>query len=613
MGHRWKFVLVDDAGTEQDLSRRFKWPESQMQPASESNQSDSSAPLSFPVTASYDIHEGLEYWGGMADEDTGEFVDTLDGLPSALYGGYLVETEDRAWGARHRMPLTMVPYSWDLDTTRITLWPDPADLLGQVPHGNTLADWLTGDPIPSTSYTGLLPTYLAGNGGILTNIDGTLGALIFDAVMPGTPVEEAQLNGGAWAACLLRKALDDLMIAARFAALPDLIEPVIYMDAVIDPDDATKLRPRFNLVDALDVSGSSVATFAKDPAGAGEYYIEQDDFAHHRDDRDARQRILVKGKGTEAGALVMAEAYDAGRPRNGTRYQTDPGRAAVFINEDLGTIAECQAVADLLEAVSWGGAGWVQCTTKVYFPAGSIITLRVPEAGFGGAGQKFRVTRVQNLGRLGTPKWRYFLGTEPPDLASLFSAASHKIHALAQLAALRLGTGLKPGAPAATYATNTPLHSQQNVQRAARDGVTLRTTDPAYVAVGDTRTAGTKREVHRDAAGNVRQYIDDETGVDGIIRVPFDFAAAGTITWLIDDPGVIQRILLDPDTVTVTLDYDGSPVAPLPPIYGPDTDPDDPPVLISSGDPLPIKEWHKLAVTVDGACQLTLSGREALV
>ena len=487
----WTVVIKDRSGgtlTEQDVTQIHNFDRSQFQFPS-ANNSGGTLDLSFLYTASWNIEEGSEWNAGWRDTVTQAWSNTdPDGLADPVRGGYLLTQQGGADGPIHTIVDGLTSYDYDLATTDIVVWPDLATYPTPMPDGFSAKDWLVGvaggtgagGTIP---YNGLITQRLASNGGyLLDGVDSALASFIFGSstgVKPGVPLRDAALNGGLWGFVDLASAIDDVLTAVRF--MDGSTDFRYWVDAGIDPDDATKIRPRFRVVDWADTTGSVAATFATDP-GVGEWQIYQP-FSHTRDIHEARQRVVVWGEGTANGQLngppLYAVGYQPSRPVQPTVYQTDPGRSGKpFFNSNIKSLLQAQGLADQLEAYAWGPAGTIRFRTRRPTLPGEIVAVRIlPE---GQTGTRYRVADVTTVPGV-IREYDITIGQPLPDLAGMLQRTAARQNALQELAALGLplpfGQSGQPGQPRRYPVVAAPGHDQDNIVQAANPdtpGLTIR-------------------------------------------------------------------------------------------------------------------------------------------
>lgn len=487
----WTVITLDrssGSAVEQDVTQIHNYDKSQFQfPAATSK--GGTLDLSFLYTESWNIEEGQEWHAGWRDDTTHEWSDTdPNGLADPVRGGYLLTQQGGADGPQHTIVDGLTSYDYDLATTDIVVWPDLATYPTPMPDGFSALDWLVGvaggtgagGTIP---YDGLIAQRLASNGGyLLDGVDSALGSFIFGAstgVKPGVPLRDAALNGGLWGFVDLQSAIDDIMTAVRF--MDGSTDYRYWVDAGIDPGDATKLRPRFRAVNWADTTGTVAATFATDP-GVGEWQIMQP-FSHTRDIHEARQRIVVWGEGTANGQLngppLYAVGYQSSRPVQPTVYQTDPGRSGKpFFNSNIKSLLQAQGLADQLEAYAWGPQGTLRFRTRRPTLPGEIVAVRIlPE---GQTGTRYRVADVTTVPGL-IREYDITIGQPLPDLAGLLQRTAQRQNALQELAALGLplpfGQSGQPGQPRRYPLVAGAGHEQDNIVQAANPttaGMTFR-------------------------------------------------------------------------------------------------------------------------------------------
>lgn len=486
MALKWTVVVIDRSSgspVEQDVTPIQNYDQSQYQFPSQQTKGGT-LDLSFLYTASWNIQEGSEWQAGWRDTVTHEWSNTdPDGLTEPVRGGYLLTQQGGADGPIHTIVDGLTSYDYDLGTTDIVVWPDLATYPTPYPDGYSATDWLVGTVAGGKPYDGLIPARLGAAGGyLLDGVDSALDSFIFGAgtgVKPGVPLRDAALNGGLWGFVDLQSAIDDIMTAVRF--MDGSTDFRYWVDAAIDPGDATQIRPRFRVVDWADTTGTVAATFATDP-GVGEWQIYQP-FSHTRDIHEARQRIIVWGEGTANGQLngppLYAVGYQASRPVQPTVYQTDPGRSGKpFFNSNIKSLLQAQGLADQLEAYAWGPAGTIRFRTRRPTLPGEIVAVRIlPE---GQTGTRYRVadvTTVPGVERF----YDVTIGQPLPDLAGLLQRTAARQNALQELAALGLplpfGQSGQPGQPRRYPVVAAPGHDQDNIVQAANPdtpGLTIR-------------------------------------------------------------------------------------------------------------------------------------------
>jgi hypothetical protein len=162
------------------------------------------------------------------------------------------------------------------------------------PPDYSVTNWLVG----TAPYPGVVRSYVAN--ALYDGVDPAFDSLVLDATaIPGGNTDALV---GQWGFTTLDAILQDIVGVARYVAARDgnLIEPVYFWETVAQ---GSVLRPRFRFIDINDTTGTLKATFSVSPA-AGEFYME--DFHHTRDGKDVRTDVVVKGIGSEGGALIYS-------------------------------------------------------------------------------------------------------------------------------------------------------------------------------------------------------------------------------------------------------------------------------------------------------------------
>jgi hypothetical protein len=594
-------------------------------------------------TPDLNIHEKQEVWAGYRNYLTGAW---WTGAP--LWGGYINKATGGQDGGEHTIACDLVDYGHLYTTQAMLRWPrnilDQANRSGY-PYDYSAYDWLVGSVATGQPFDGVLWRL---QGCDMTGVDTRLRSVIFDNslhVGNTRDIGEETIPGDTsyflnqFEACTLRVALEEIAKGISWVGGVTggaaLARPAFWVEAV-PTDDGIGIRPRPRVTD-LAAPGPILWRFAQDP-GPGELPMEGA-CTHERDAGDVQTWVAVVGQGTDTALppdpltgeypltyFVAADpAHQAHYP---TRYHTSDladvpagWGGAPYIDETIAHIALAQRKAERVENQQWGARGIIGFSTDTPVRPGDWIHVRWPLQGLDNDYPVISVTIDPNAGR---PLYTVKCGHVPIDLTMLLQGTRTDAYLRRVDSAYQSGTGSSttdtppPGTPrgATTALTQMAMHSNQSVQRPVYRDVTAHTWQGTNRQRPDGIAPAAPLTQAKDPAGNIRDYLRAD-GVDGVIRVPFHFTAAGSIDWLVDDPGTIQRMLISDNTVTVTLtELDagtlGNPdlwLKGVPP--GPGLPPD-PPTLITAGTPLPILESHLITVAVDGPCSLTLSGRGPL-
>jgi hypothetical protein len=311
-----------------------------------------------------------------------------------------------------------------------------------------------------------------------------------------------------------------------------------------------------------------------------------EDFHHTRDGKDVRTDVVVKGIGSEGGALIYSR-YQGTCRRLPLRVPTERlGRRSLHGYQHWHTRhrrrrgrRDWLPVWGALGALNWRTDGVaVGGTALTYFEPGDIIALYDPAEGQ--FNTRYVVRRVTpDGGTAGHPTYRIEVGDVLPNIKDLIRGATivqpHR-RAVAtgsgtNTRGASLGTHGLPGAPPQVVMEARPVHSQQNNMRAAFTNVIDLTTDqPTQLPPGvdpDNPPEPAKRQLHRDQYGNHRQWLGPE-GADAVQHWSFPVSAAGTVPISVPDPAtyVEERLLfLDGSdasgSVTTSYALNGSPVS----------------------------------------------------
>jgi hypothetical protein len=517
-----------------------------------------------------EIHELMQLWAGWVDGTA-----YLQG-PDPPFMGFLTQLEG---GGAAVHTISGQVNSLQFLNTRATVigWPtgesDGLPTAGYPPD-YSVTNWLVG----TAPYPGVVRSYVAN--ALYDGVDPAFDSLVLDATaIPGGNTDALV---GQWGFTTLDAILQDLVGVARYVAARDgnLIEPVYFWETVAQ---GSVLRPRFRFIDINDTTGTLKATFSVSPA-AGEFYME--DFHHTRDGKDVRTDVVVKGIGSEGGALIYSR-YQGHVDDYPCEYLPNGWGGDPYTDTSIGTLATADAVAAAIGYRVWGALGalnWrtdgvaVGGTALTYFEPGDIIALYDPAEGQ--FNTRYVVRRVTpDGGTAGHPTYRIEVGDVLPNIKDLIRGATivqpHR-RAVAtgsgtNTRGASLGTHGLPGAPPQVVMEARPVHSQQNNMRAAFTNVIDLTTDqPTQLPPGvdpDNPPEPAKRQLHRDQYGNHRQWLGPE-GADAVQHWSFPVSAAGTVPISVPDPAtyVEERLLfLDGSdasgSVTTSYALNGSPVS----------------------------------------------------
>jgi hypothetical protein len=531
----------------------------------------------FAATGVPEIHELMQLWAGWKDGNT-----WLQG-PDPPFMGFLTQLEG---GGAAVHTISGQVNSLQFLNTRATVigWPtgesDGLPTAGYPPD-YSVTNWLVG----TAPYPGVVRSYVAN--ALYDGVDPAFDSLVLDATaIPGGNTDALV---GQWGFTTLDAILQDLVGVARYVAARagNLIEPVYFWETVAQ---GSVLRPRFRFIDINDTTGTLKATFSVSPA-AGEFYME--DFHHTRDGKDVRTDVVVKGIGSEGGALIYSR-YQGHVDDYPCEYLPNGWGGDPYTDTSIGTLATADAVAAAIGYRVWGALGalnWrtdgvaVGGTALTYFEPGDIIALYDPAEGQ--FNTRYVVRRVTpDGGTAGHPTYRIEVGDVLPNIKDLIRGATivqpHR-RAVAtgsgtNTRGASLGTHGLPGAPPQVPIEHTPVHSQQNVVK------------PAYTTViAQTYRAGTQLPVGADpfappapanqiehySSADVKTQWTDNNGVHHPIGVVMQWAADGTkyfTPWAdcvdITAPA-LERSGSPGAVLSWTLDTGGGPVAQTPPFAAP--------------------------------------------
>jgi hypothetical protein len=237
-----------------------------------------------------EIHELMQLWAGWIDGTA--YLQA----PDPPFMGFLTQLEG---GGAAVHTISGQVNSLQFLNTRATVigWPtgesDGLPTAGYPPD-YSVTNWLVG----TAPYPGVVRSYVAN--ALYDGVDPAFDSLVLDATaIPGGNTDALV---GQWGFTTLDAILQDIVGVARYVAARDgnLIEPVYFWETVAQ---GSALRPRFRFIDINDTTGTLKATFSVSPA-AGEFYME--DFHHTRDGKDVRTDVVVKGIGSEGGALIYS-------------------------------------------------------------------------------------------------------------------------------------------------------------------------------------------------------------------------------------------------------------------------------------------------------------------
>jgi hypothetical protein len=478
----------------------------------------------------YHIAERMEIWIG--EKEGGDWVENAN-----LWAGYIriVEVQQDAGEVVAR--LTLDTYNL-LFKKPIQSFPDPTVLTtayhspidgSDVPisgggPGWTPKDWLIGLSTVhggTKQFDGLVRQALKGNGGSPIAIDfGGVPDIPWALV---TFDESGRPSNTAIFGYLEILSLEEgVQAIADLAALLELdrnaglgVLPAFYMKTIVDPDDATRLKPQFVMGDLND-PGSVVATFNDaDTTPEGDEGVWFD-FSATKDGTDAYDSVTVIGVGGQfAGFDTTRRRFtrilSTNQDNRGyylNRFSTTPGFELQIFSDTITTIDQANQLADYIAVNVLGGRR--SCSFGTYTPVQEGELIRVihqATQGVGSTGQTYVVNTATRVGGV-PPVWRIEAGDPRPALQDILNGPLARLFSLGLVRNPR-GRGLpnltNPALPKGRALTSVAGSRFSNSLQAADAGVSSLRQLPATAV---TKLTADGQPIAVNATGVVN-YIDN--------------------------------------------------------------------------------------------------------